>query len=96
MGGMNEEKISGLRLHMNNGNIHIHDDLKNLKFEMQLSEFKNEIDDAFEELKKSDGIYKIDGKKDSLCLMKSNNMISMFVKDKSGIKQKLQSFLRKC
>jgi len=95
MGGKNETKISGLRMHVSNGDVHIHDDAKNLKFETPCRTFKTEVGEAFETLK-SDGIYEIAGKKDSLCIMRSGRTISMFVKDGNGIKQKLQAFLREC
>lgn len=32
MGGSNEQVISGLRLHINNGKVHSHDDVNNSKF----------------------------------------------------------------
>lgn len=96
MGGKNEDKISGLRLHISGGNVHIHDDSKKLKFKADSDYFKKEVELAFKTFKKSDGIVEIDGDEDSLCIMKSGQVISMFVKDSTGIKQKLQSFLKNC
>ena len=95
MGGKNETTISGLRLHVSNSNVHIHDDSKKLKFEMSSRNFKQEVEEAFSSLT-SNGIYEIQGKKDSLCILRSGRVISMFLKDANGIKQKLQSFLKDC
>lgn len=97
MGGTNEETIGGLRAHIKNSNVHIHDDSKNLKFEMGSSEFRNEIEDALKTLKKSEGIIEIPGDgKNNLCIMRSGRNFSMFLKDNASIKQKLQSFLKDC
>lgn len=96
MGGKNETTISGLRLHVSKGDVHIHDDSKKLKFKISCENFKLEVKEAFNSLESDDGIYEIIGKKDSLCIMRSGRTISMFVKDGNGIKQKLQSFLKDC
>lgn len=97
MGGTKEEKISGIRWHLSNGEAHIHDDTKNLKFRMESTAFRKEAENAVKVLKKSDGIVEIEGDgKDSLCIMKSGRTFSIFVKDSVSIKQKFQSFLRSC
>jgi hypothetical protein len=97
MGGSKEERVSGLRWHLSNGEAHMHDDAKGLKFKMESTAFKKEAEDALDMLKKSDGIVEIPGDgKDSLCIMRSGRTISVFVKDSVSIKQKFQSFLRNC
>lgn len=97
MGGTSEQKVSGLRWHLSNGEAHVHDDAKGLKFKMDRGEFKKEAKDAIATLRKSDGIIEIPGDgKDSLCIMKSGRALSVFVKDSVSIKQKFESFLKDC
>lgn len=97
MGGTCEKKVSGIRWHLSNGEAHIHDDAKDLKFSMESAAFRKEAEDALDTLKKSDGIAEIPGDgKNSLCIMRSGRIISIFVKDNVSIKQKFQSFLRDC
>ena len=97
MGGTNEETIGSLRAHIKNSIVHIHDDSKSLKFEMDSGEFRSEVEDALKTLKKSEGIVEIPGNgKNNLCIMRSGRNFSMFLKDNASIKQKLQSFLKGC
>lgn len=96
MGGSYEEKLNGLRIHENGGAVHLHDDTKNLKFSKDSDLFKEEVEGALKQLNKTDGIVEIDGNgRDNLCIMKSGRVLSLFIKDSSSIKTKLQSFLRK-
>ena len=95
MGGTNEETISGLRVHLKNGDVHLHDDDKNLKFKMESSEFKEEIEDAFKE--KNDGVVVIPGDgKNSLCILKTGRTLNVFLKDNTSIKPKLKAFISNC
>jgi len=97
MGGSYEEKISGYRIHINNGDVHLHDDDSNFKFEMDSKEFKNDIKDALNQFKSNEGLIEIEGRgKNSLCLIKKGRSLSMFLRDSSSVKSKLQSFLKKC
>lgn len=94
MGGSNEEKIGGYRVHISSGEIHLHDDDKGLKFEMESADFKHEIQDALKE--KGDGIIEIAGTgKNSLCLFKTGRTVNVFLKGKS-IKTELKNYLRNC
>ncbi len=96
MGGRHQETINGLRIHESKGEVHLHDDSKGLKFYMDSDLFKEEAEGALKQLGKTDGIVEIDGEsKNSLCIMKSGRVLSLFIKDSSSIKTKLQSFLRK-
>ena len=96
MGGSYEEKVTGLRIHENNGQVHVHDDTKTLKFFMKSVPFKEEAESALKSLEKTEGIVEIKGNsKNNLCLMKSGKVFSMFIKDSTSIKTKLESFLRK-
>lgn len=79
MGGTNEKTIGGLRFHVSSGKVHIHDDTKNLKFEMKSSEFATQYDDAMEALKRDDGIVMIAGSKNPLCLCKANKNVNAFI-----------------
>ena len=97
MGGSNETKIMGLRMHVN-CDVHIHDDVKGIKFNAEPKSFKKEVDDALIQLGFSDGIVKIEGKtKTSFYICKDGNAISAFIADeKKSIKNDLQSFTRTC
>lgn len=95
MGGTNSETISGLRFHVNNGDVHIHDDVKKLKFVSDSTEFKTDLNSTFEDLKNTEGIVRIQGKsKTDFCVVKENKKFFCFLIDDTSIKSKLQSFLR--
>ena len=98
MGGQNETKLNGLRMHINNNEVHIHDDNKGMKFYMSCPDFKTEAEESLKELEKAEGIVKISGDRcDDLYLMKTGNKTKMFLMDKnSSIKKELKSFLRNC
>ncbi len=94
MGGTNEQKISGLRVHVNNDNIHVHDDSRGLKYEGSKKQFKEDLKNAFDSLKRAEGIVKISGKREDLCIMKQGKVYSMFLADKRSIKTSMDTFLR--
>jgi len=94
MGGKNETVICGLRFHENNGNVHIHDDAKQFKYEAPVEEFKEDVQDAFDTLMEKEGIVKITGMKDDFYIMKQGRNISVFLMGNDSIKKKLQSFIR--
>lgn len=94
MGGNNETKISGLRLHENSGQVHIHDDKSGSKFILNASLFKKEITDSFKQLQKKEGIIRIAGNTSNcLYLLKDGNSYEMFIGGPS-IKSDLQKFIR--
>ena len=72
MGGTNETKMAGLRIHHNNGEVHVHDDRRNQKFSMDEKDFSREIKSAVETLKQRDTVAVIEGKGMDLCIGKSN------------------------
>jgi hypothetical protein len=98
MGGTNSETINGLRFHINNDEVHIHDDAKSLKFIAKKSVFSSDIDDAINQLDNLKcGVAKIDGtSKEKLCLVKDEKNFFMFIMDNSNSKSKLESFLKGC
>ena len=97
MGGTNTETINGLRLHISNGDVHIHDDKKSLKFKKDQKDFKDCIYEAFDNLDEEDGIYKITAECGSdLNIVKEDKIFSMFLSDNISIKSKLKSFLKGC
>lgn len=97
MGGTSEDTISGLRIHVSGSDIHIHDDSKSLKFEMDLDIFKKEVDASFEALKKYDGLCEIPrDNSDTLCFIRRKGKFSMFILDSNSIKQKILSYLKDC
>ncbi len=98
MGGTNEDTISGLRIHVNNGDIHFHDDSRSIKFELDLEDLKKEVEESFNALKKKEGMVEIQGNtKTSLCLIKKQGKFNIFLLDNSSsIKQKLINHLKDC
>jgi len=98
MGGSCEKKISGIRMHVNNGDVHVHDDDKKLKFETSVSDFKEEVEDALKQFKNKDGIIKITGNRcDDLYLLKDGNKTQIFLIERKGcMKKELESFLKDC
>lgn len=96
MGGMNETTIHGLRLHIENNMVHVHDDSKSLKFEMHKSDFKTEIEDAIRSLDVTDGLVKLPGTKDDLCIVSDGCCLSMYLVSKKNIKNDLQNFIKSC
>jgi len=94
VGGKNETVICGLRFHENNGNVHIHDDAKKLKFEAPADEWKEDIKSAFVSLKDKEGVVKIMGTRNDLYVMKQGKSITVFLMDNSSIEKKLQEFIR--
>ncbi len=97
MGGSYEEKFSGLRMHLSDNEVHVHDDSKSLKFRANPGQFKEDVQDAFSTLKKQEGIVMIEGKtRNELCIMKNQTTYSMFLMEKVSIKSQLESFIKKC
>lgn len=97
MGGTNPETILGMRLHISGGDVHIHDDAKSMKFSMDQSKFKKELEDSIDELTSSDGIITIEGKtKDQLCVGKKDRKFFMFLMDGGCVKSKLLDFIKGC
>jgi hypothetical protein len=72
MGGTNETTVAGLRIHHNNGEIHIHDDQKSQKFSMDERSFSHEITKALKLLKQKDTVVIIEGIGTDLCLGKND------------------------
>ena len=73
MGGTNETTIAGLRIHHNNGEVHVHDDRKNKKFSMSERSFSGEVSNALKQLKEKDSVAIIEGNGDDLVLGKNSN-----------------------
>jgi hypothetical protein len=97
MGGTNETKIDGLRFHINRGEVHIHDDSASRKFTCKAASFRTSLQDAFDALKKQDGLVKVEGKDDTdLCLVRDGSDFSLFLTSGGSIKRKLQDFIRNC
>lgn len=96
MGGLKENTIANLRVHINNNNIHFHDDGKSLKFSSNAKIFKENIIRAFEAFKQKDGIIEIPGKENSLYIMKKQGISSLFIGDNKDIKKDLLTYLKGC
>jgi hypothetical protein len=94
MGGKNETKISGLRFHESHGDVHIHDDAKSFKFSTDADDFREDVQDAFNQLKDREGIVRITGVGDSFYIMKQGRNITFFLMDNNSVKKKLQDFIR--
>jgi hypothetical protein len=72
MGGTNETKMAGLRIHHNNGEVHVHDDRRKQKFSMDERAFSGEITKALKDLKQTDAVSVIEGKGADLVIGKNN------------------------
>lgn len=96
MGGLNETTINGLRLHTNNGEVHIHDDKRQLKFSASLDNFKEDVEDALKNLEKSEGSIKITGNtSNDLYLIKEGKKLNVFLVNKHDALYEFQSFINK-
>jgi hypothetical protein len=97
MGGQNEVTISGLRMHVSNCKVHIHDDSKKLKYERTNGNFKAEVENAIKQLENQNGIVKIDGDTNrSLCLIKDDKFFNMFLEENINVKKDLLNFIKDC
>ena len=94
MGGINEQTLAGLRIHVKDKGIHIHDDTKRLKFSSDLEEFKIEINRTFRALEKKDGLVEIPGTGDTLCVVKRGKIFSLIILNRRSIKEKLSTYLK--
>ena len=93
MGGSNETIIECLRFHVSNGDVHIHDDNKNLKLQMPVSKFKEEINDAIKILNKGGVLEIASDNQCSLYLMKDNTY-HIFLVSNLEAKKELEKFLK--
>lgn len=97
MGGTNSDSINNLRFHVNNGEVHIHDDARSLKFVAKTKNFTSEVKEAINTLETTDGIIKIDGtSKEKLYLIKDNKNLLVFIANDVDQKDKLETFLKGC
>lgn len=99
MGGSNETKINGLRMHVNETEkkVHIHDDNTKLKFSLDSQEFKAEVKDAFALFKDNQdgGLVAINGDSSvSFILLCAEKNISTFLIDGSSCKKDLDTFIK--
>jgi hypothetical protein len=96
MGGTSETTIGKLRYHVNNGNVHVHDDSKSLKFECKSESFKSQVNDALK-LLKEDGVVKINGLNNDIILIKDGTKFDICLSsatDIKSVKSELESFLK--
>ena len=95
MGGKNETRISGLRMHVSEL-VHIHDDARSLKFEAATEDFKEDVDTALTELGEEDGVYIIEGvTRTKLFIIKDGRNLSMTLVEKGSIRKDLKAFIKK-
>jgi hypothetical protein len=106
MGGTNETLIDSLRFHVDNhivgkkslpSTVHAHDDSKKLKFELNLVDFKRQVEDALKELDKCDGMVKISGVSDDLCIVSDGKKMNLFLASpisNTTTKSELEKFLQ--
>lgn len=97
MGGTNPVTINNQRLHLNNGEVHLHDDAKNLKFQMPQAEFKTAMQSALTELSGGDGVVAIPGSTPTiLCVGRLEGKTFTFLRDDKDSLADLQSFISQC
>lgn len=96
MGGTNEMTLLGLRMHISNGDVHVHDDKNSLKFTMKKDSFKSEIEDAFSYLEKNEGVISLEGINNvNLCIGKRDNKHFVFIMNgKDSVKKELETFIK--
>ena len=89
------ETINGLRFQKyDDGYVHVHDDSNGVKFELDADEFKEEFEEAMEDLEEDDGVAKIKGSKNNLYLCKDGRNFHAFVGTNTSIKTKLKTFVK--
>jgi len=92
--GKTTDLISGLRFQKNdNGEVHIHDDARKLKFEMKDSDFKAKVEDALTQFKDNEGAIKIDGCGADLVLLKESGNINFMLINNTNNESVLTKFL---
>lgn len=97
MGGTNSETINNLRFHINNCEVHIHDDARSLKFVVKKDKFVSEVQDALDTFKSSDGIIEIEGSsKEKLCLIKNGKNFTTFIMSDNNVQTNLEKFIKSC
>ena len=93
MGGTNETTINGLRMHVSNGQTHIHDDKASLKAFMDTKDFKKEMKDALERLEDGDGVVDIVGRGATILVTKYNGNISMSLVNTRSQQTDIKNFI---
>jgi len=95
--GKTSDSVGDLRFqHYDSGEIHIHDDSHGLKFVADGDDFKEQVEEIFENLEDTDGIVKIKGtSKEVLYICKEGGNFHMFVAKNGSKKSELKKFLRK-
>lgn len=75
MGGTNEKRVAGLRVHVSGRQVHLHDDSSGRKFSTTKRTLQKELDDFQRETKRSDGVKLVDGSSgtDTLLLGKTGS-----------------------
>ena len=97
MGGTNPVQATGLRMHLNNGEAHVHDDSKSLKFSAGAQVFKADVEAAMKVLGGTIGMVKVTGNtKTDLCLVRDGSGLTMFLSDGNDQEKALQDFLKGC
>ena len=98
MGGTNEKTIAGMRMHVNSGSVHIHDDRTSLKFAMGSEAFKSEIENVLDDDPRApDGVTVIKADEGSdLCVGQHNGKVFAFLLGKTNVKSDLLSFIKGC
>jgi len=95
MGGTNETIAQGLRCHVNNGEVHIHDDKKALKFCCSEKTFKIEIENALQSLGDNEGVTTIQGVGLDLGIMRLGDRYSWFILDGMNALSQIKDFVNK-
>jgi hypothetical protein len=99
MGGSNEQTISGLRFHVNDGEqkVHIHDDSGQTKFTLDRKSFREQMKSALEDIRGTNGIMSIEGdNRIKLYVMNDSGNYRAFLSDGSSVKNKIEDFLKGC
>jgi hypothetical protein len=94
MGGISETYIGSLRIHIN-GDVHIHDDTRNIKLEIPKDKFKDDISEALSILGKDDGVYIIEvNMEHEIILIQSDGKLNMILNRRGSHLKALNNFIK--
>ena len=97
MGGMYETLMGNLRYHLNKSKVHIHDDSAGIKFTLNASKFRKEVDSFFKLQKEyNEVVLKIEGDTSvQLVLCKIDRNFGAILMGNKKIKSSLRTFIKR-
>lgn len=98
MGGTNETTLSGLRMHVSGGKVHIHDDSKKVKFTADTKTFKKEVESVMLEFNSVEGAMVVSGETPGVYIVfiKNGDDVMMSLYQEGSVLDQLKVFLKDC